>query len=89
MVTLYEEGTMPYNKYNIPSIDSDSTIESYRSVIENELIATREEIQLVMDINGYSKDTLNAILKVRTGFDNWSDYYNTEIKPLYSDDEEE
>lgn len=89
MVTLCKEDAMSYGKYNIPSIDSDSTIESYRSVIENELIATSEEIQLVMDINGYSKDTLNAILKVRTGFDNWSDYYNAEIKPLYSDDVEE
>lgn len=31
-------------------------------------IATEDELQLVSDINGYSIDTLNDVIYVRTGY---------------------
>ena len=37
-------------------------------------IATDDELSLVTALNGYSIDTLNDILYVRTGFESWEDY---------------
>jgi hypothetical protein len=33
-------------------------------------VATEEELQLVTSINGYTEDTLNDVLYVRTGYRN-------------------
>lgn len=33
-------------------------------------VATEEELQLVTSINGYSLDTLNDVIYVRTGYHN-------------------
>ena len=37
-------------------------------------IATEEELQLVTDINGYSRETLDDVLYVRTGYRDFEQY---------------
>jgi hypothetical protein len=37
-------------------------------------IATGEELQLVTKINGYSENSLNDVLYVRTGYRSWEQY---------------
>ena len=37
-------------------------------------IATQSELELVTYINGYSVDTLNDVLYVRTGYRDWQQY---------------
>ena len=42
-------------------------------------IATEDELRLVTSINGYSQDTMEAVLYSRTGyrdFDQWIEEYN-------------
>lgn len=39
----------------------------WRYIVENG-IATEEEVELVIQINGFSEETLNDILFVRTGY---------------------
>ena len=41
-------------------------------------IATEEEIQLVIDINGLKEETFNDILFVRTGYRNWEQFTESE-----------
>jgi hypothetical protein len=38
-------------------------------------IATEEELQLITSINGYSEETLNDVLYVRTGLRNFEQLY--------------
>ena len=42
--------------------------------IVNYGIATDEEVRLVVDLLGYSIETLNNILFARTGYRNWEQY---------------
>lgn len=44
------------------------SIEEIRERIIDYEIATEEEINLVSDINGYSEETLNSIIYVKTGY---------------------
>ena len=44
-------------------------LELWDAIIEHE-IATEEELELVMGINGYNSDTLNDVIYVRTGYRN-------------------
>jgi hypothetical protein len=37
-------------------------------------IATEEELQLVTKINGYSENSLNDVLYVRTAYRSWEQY---------------
>lgn len=54
-------------------------------------IATEKELQLITNINGYSIKTLNDVLYVRTGYNDW-DQYNSEFgdgEDEYEDDDED
>ena len=55
-----------------------STDDMWDFLIEHE-IATEDELRLVTSINGYSQDTMEAVLYSRTGyrdFDQWIEEYN-------------
>jgi hypothetical protein len=45
-----------------------TTEEMVKYLVDNG-IATQEEVELVCDINGYSKQTMRDILYSRTGYD--------------------
>lgn len=47
--------------------------------IINDGIATESEVNLVTDIAGYSVETLNQIIYVRTGYRNIEQYEESEI----------
>lgn len=47
--------------------------------IINDGIATESEVNLVTDITGYSVETLNQIIYVRTGYRNIEQYEESEI----------
>lgn len=47
--------------------------------IINDGIATESEVNLVADIAGYSVETLNQIIYVRTGYRNIEQYEESEI----------
>ncbi|HZK32868.1 MAG TPA: hypothetical protein VFC60_00050 [Tissierellaceae bacterium] len=53
--------------------------ELWEYIIDNN-IATEEELQLVTDINGYNKETLNDVIYSRTGY--------RSIKQLEEEEEE-
>ena len=46
-------------------------------------IATEAELQLVNDINGYSLETLEAVLYARTGYRTWDQYKDQYESELY------
>lgn len=52
--------------------------EKYGRII-NDGIATESEVNLVTDILGYSVETLNQIIYVRTGYRNIEQYEESEI----------
>ena len=54
------------------------TLDGYWNDLVNIGIATEEELQLVTDINGYSKETLDDVLYVRTGYRDWEQYIEEE-----------
>ena len=60
------------------------TLDGYWNDLVNIGIATEEELQLVTDINGYSKETLDDVLYARTGYRDWEQYMDYE----YMEDEE-
>jgi len=41
-------------------------------------VATKKEIQLVVNICGWSKETLDSILYARTGYNSWNQFINNE-----------
>lgn len=47
--------------------------------IEQEGIATENEIMLVVNINGYSEETLNDIIWARTGYHSKEQYEDCEL----------
>lgn len=47
-----------------------TTEELWDNLVQYE-IATKEELQLVTSINGYSVETLNDVLYVRTAYRSW------------------
>ena len=51
--------------------------ELYEAIIEAG-IATEEELRLVTSINGFSEQTLNDVLYVRTGYRSWEQYAGEE-----------
>ena len=51
--------------------------ELYEAII-NDGIATAEELVLVTRINGFSEETLNAVIYVRTGYRDWEQYAGEE-----------
>lgn len=55
-----------------------NTLEGYWMDLVNTGIATEEELQLVTDINGYSKETLDDVLYARTGYRDWAQYMGYE-----------
>ena len=48
---------------------------AYEALIESN-IATEGELELVTNINGYSLETLEAVLYARTGYRDLMDYLN-------------
>lgn len=49
-------------------------------------IVTEDELNLVIDINGYSINTLNDVLYVRTGYRDWEQYCeSTETENVFKD----
>lgn len=54
-----------------------TTEELWDNLLDYE-IATKEELQLVTSINGYSEDSLNAVLYSRTGYRSWEQYAECE-----------
>jgi hypothetical protein len=55
--------------------------EYYDLLLEYE-IATEEEIDLVVKINGWTTETLDSIVYVRTGYRDFEQYYTCEL--IYS-----
>lgn len=47
--------------------------ELYENIVDYG-IATEEELQLVIDLIGYSEKSLNDVLFARTGYRNWEQY---------------
>ena len=41
-------------------------------------IATKEELHLVLNICGWSKESLDSILYARTGFNSWNQLFHKE-----------
>tara|TARA_R100000654_G_scaffold68940_1_gene98226 strand:+ start:3200 stop:3379 length:180 start_codon:yes stop_codon:yes gene_type:complete len=54
------------------------TKEYYDLLLEYE-IATEQEINLVVNINGWSNDTLDSIVYARTGYRDFEQYYKCEL----------
>lgn len=54
------------------------TLNEQMEVLMNYEIATEEEIQLVMEINGRSENTINDILYARTGYRDIEQYLESE-----------
>ena len=52
----------------------DVKIDSLWDYMVDNGIATDEEISLVVCINGYTEETVNKVLFVRTGYRNWEQY---------------
>ncbi len=53
-------------------------LDAYWQFLLDNFVATEEELQLVTSINGYSKETLNDILYVRTGYRSKEQYCDAE-----------
>ena len=53
---------------------SDEKIKELEELLFNDDIVTNDEYELVVDINGRSLETLEAILLVRTGYKNFEEY---------------
>jgi hypothetical protein len=53
-------------------------INYYHSLVEYS-ITTEEEIDLVTAINGMNIETLNDILNVRTGYNDWDQYCDSNM----------
>ena len=58
------------------------TKEYYDLLLEYE-IATEQEINLVVNINGWSTDTLDSIVYARTGYQDFEQYYKCELINSY------
>lgn len=54
---------------------STNDVDKVKNFLIEQEIATEDEISLVTQINGYSIDTLNAILYARTGYHDLDTYY--------------
>jgi len=52
-----------------------SKVQYYDLLVEFN-IATENEITLVININGWSIESLDSILYARTGFNSWDQYEN-------------
>jgi len=60
--------------------DADMDTEDMWDFLLEYGIATEEELQLVTDICGYRKGSLTDILDARTGYKEFNNYYESEIK---------
>lgn len=58
--------------------ESDADLETYWQNLVDYNIATDEEIRLVTSINGWSVDTLDDILYVRTAYRSWEQFAEAE-----------
>jgi hypothetical protein len=65
------------NNENAKPMTDDELNQAWFNLVEYE-IATDEELQLVMNINGYKIETLNAVLYARTGYHSWNQYQEEE-----------
>lgn len=54
-------------------------LDEYFDLLVEYGIATEDEIQLVIAINGYTGKTLNDILYARTGYRSWEQYEESEL----------
>jgi len=54
------------------------TIDEYWDKLISNYIATEDELKLVTSINGYTIETLDDVLYVRTGYRSWEQYYTSE-----------
>jgi len=54
------------------------TIDEYWDNLISNYIATEDELKLVTSINGYTIETLDDVLYVRTGYRSWEQYYTSE-----------
>lgn len=46
-------------------------------------IATEEELQLVTDLMGFSRETLESVLHTRTGYVDMTQYVEAELNEFY------
>lgn len=63
-------------------------LDDYFDLLVEYGIATKEEIRLVISINGYTGQTLDDILYVRTGYRNWEQFAEAELEE-YDDEYED
>lgn len=68
MRNVAKEVKKALNESNMPEVD-----ERWNEMLDDG-IATEDELQLVTDINGYSIETLDAIVYSRTGYHTWEQY---------------
>lgn len=52
----------------------DERVNGYWIDLVNAGIATEEELMLIVSINGYTVETLDDVLYVRTGYRSWEQY---------------
>lgn len=57
---------------------TEKQIDEYWNFLNDNEIATDEELRLVTEINGANEKTLNDILFVRTGYRDWKQYMEGE-----------
>jgi len=64
--------------------------EKYNYLVEND-IATDDEIDLVVKINGYTEEQLDNILFVRTGYRSFESYiyYECDEEELWNEEKDE
>lgn len=65
-----------------------NSLDDYFDLLVEYGIATEEEIKLVININGYTGETLNDILFARTGYRNWEQFAEAELEG-YDDEYED
>lgn len=59
--------------------DDKNPLDEYFDLLVEYGIATEDEIRLVININGYTGETLDDILYVRTGYRSWEQYEEYEL----------
>lgn len=75
-------------------MDNNTIYALYEFIVDND-IATSSEVELVTDINGYTEDTMNDIIYVRTGNHNYEQciqegfFSSKELDDYYQLNEEE
>ena len=67
---MYNDNSNNVKEYDIADI--------WDSILEYE-IATESELQLVTNINGYNKETLNDVIEVRSGYKSLEQYIEYEL----------